>query len=168
MSFGEDRPVRRQSPIDMQSWGLKRKSLLSSEIFVGSEQASGQPAFGLSETNIGHNSLWHDGRIGYKYPSRHNTLGHKARSLCCLSGTATRKLPERLQAEETETSRPLRTFEWSAKEVLQEGFEYQESSIFSSPVAQGQSQRFFATHVADFLVEIFSRGPRPPIVIFRR
>lgn len=43
--FGEDRPVRRQSLDDVQSWGRKRKSLPSSELSVGGGHASGQPAF---------------------------------------------------------------------------------------------------------------------------
>ncbi|KAH0207675.1 hypothetical protein KCU99_g103, partial [Aureobasidium melanogenum] len=135
----------------------------------------------LSETNIGHDNPQGTTASGTQAVSGITTLpgiqasGTTAASgmttleafkpsgtkpgLCCMSGTAIRKLPKRLQAEETGASRPLKLSSGPQKEVLQEGVEHQESSIFSSPVAQGQSQRFFATALLTFSSR-FSRADR--------
>jgi len=90
---------------DKSSRQKRRKSFLSSKSFFGSATASA--------TRV------HLPRL-------------KACPLCCMSGTATRKLAERLQAEERRTSKVPEIFVWSARRVLQEDVEHQVVNFLES------------------------------------
>jgi hypothetical protein len=87
-----------------------------------------------------------------------------------MSGTATRKLAERLQAEERGATEVLEIFVWSARRVLQGDVEHQVVDFLESESRRDDDNDLFATLVADFVVGGFSRRtlsagtPRPTII----
>lgn len=144
--------------------GPKRKCLLSSELFVGSEQASGQPAFCSPRPISGTTTLpgiTASGTTAVSGMTTHpgiEALGTKpALCVACLAQQLVNRLNVFRRKKEGRRGRSRLSSgpqKRSSKKV-----EHQESSIFSSPVAQRQGQRFFATALLTFSSR-FSRADR--------